>query len=259
MKLYLEKRGCDFSADDETARRESDLENYRLFLEFIDTEGRRVCGDVGRGDIREKGKTISRNGLYAHWQYENYKGCFGYPSVYEGVQGSYKKANVLALVNRYSAVQYDAVEIVDELPPAAHDYPENVLALERAYLAADHAALVEVLEQKIRADFITWQNASDFSFKGFTPDEYKRVTLTAFRLMVEKYGVVTVDIQDARSRLKPGRWIAHHMTKHFFEEQGVIDPYADESFLQELEALSPYYVGRYLRTVTPEEFAAAIE
>lgn len=259
MKLYLEKRGCDFSADDETARRESDLENYRLFLEFIDTEGRRVCGDVGRGDIREKGKTISRNGLYAHWQYENYKGCFGYPSVYEGVQGRYKKANVLALVNRYSAVQYDAVEIVDELPPAAHDYPENVLALERAYLASDHAALVEVLEQKIRADFITWQNASDFSFKGFTPDEYKRVTLTAFRLMVEKYGVVTVDIRDARSRLKPGCLIAHHMTKHFFEEQLVIDPYADESFLQELEALSPYYVGRYLRTVTPEEFAAAIE
>lgn len=259
MTLYLEKRGCDFSADDETARKESDLENYRLFLEFIDKEGRRVCGDVGRGCIRENHKIVSHNGLYAHWQYENYKGCFGYPSVYEGVQGRYKKANVLALVNRYSAVQYDTVEIVDELPPAAHEYPENVLALERAYLAADHAALVDVVEQKIRLDFMTWCHASDMTFKGFTPEEYKRVTLLAFQQMAEKYGVVTVDIKDQVARLKPGCFVAHHMAKHFFEEQGLVDPYADESFLQELEALSPYYVGRYLPEITPEEFAARIQ
>lgn len=270
MKLYLEKRGCDFSADDETARQESDLENYRLFLEFIDKEGRRVCGDVGRGYVRESrwnerqqkrewNKIISHNGLYVHWQYENYKGCFGYPGADGGQsQGRYRKADVLALVNRFSAVQYDAVEIVDALPPAAHEYPESALALERAYLAADHAALVDSLEQKVRQNFISWQRASDWNFKSFTPEEYKRLTLTAFRQMVEQYGVVTVEIKAAETRLKPGCLVAHHMTKHFFEEQGVIDPYADESFLAELEALSPYYVGRYLSTVTPEEFAASV-
>lgn len=151
------------------------------------------------------------------------------------------------------------MEIVDELPPAAHEYPENVLALERAYLAADHAALVEVVEQKIRLDFMTWCHASDLTFKGFTPEEYKRVTLLAFQQMAEKYGVVTVDIKDQVARLKPGCFVVHHMAKHFFEEQGVVDPYADESFLQELEALSPYYVGRYLPEITPEEFAARIQ
>ena len=269
MKLYLEKRGCDFTAADESARQESDLENYRLFLEFIDKEGRRVCGDVGRGYVRESrwnekqqkrewNKVVSHNGLYAHWQYENYKGCWGYPGT-DNLQGRYKKADVLALVNRFSAVQYDAVEIVDELPPAAHEYPESVIDLERAYLAADHAALVDSLEQKIRQNFITWQNASDLTFRGFTPEEYKRLTLTAFRLMVEEYGVVTVDIKAQETRLKPGCLVAHHMTKHFFEEQGIVDPYADDSFLAELEALSPYYVGRYMPTVTPEEFAAAVQ
>lgn len=269
MKLYLEKRGCDFPETDEEARRESDLENYRLFLEFIDKEGRRVCGDVGRGYVRESrwnekqqkrewNKVVSHNGLYAHWQYESYKGCYGYPGT-DNLQGRYTKADVLALVNRFSAVQYDAVEIVKELPPAAHEYPESVLALERAYLAADHAALAEVVEKKIRMNFITWQNSSDISFRDFTPEEYKRLTLLAFQMMVADYGVVTVDIKATETRLKPGAWTAHRMTKHFFEEQGIVDPYADESFLRELEALSPYYVGRYLPTVTPEAFAATVQ
>jgi len=108
------------------------------------------------------------------------------------------------------------------------------------------SALVEAAEQKIRLDYMTWYRASDLTFKGFTPEEYKRVTLLAFQQMVEEYGVVTVDIKDQKTHLWPGCIVAHFMTKHFFEEQDLVDPYADESFLHELEALSPYYVGRYL-------------
>lgn len=263
MKLYLEKRGMDFY--DEETRRESDLENYRLFLEFIDRQGRRVCGDIGRMDIRESvwsersGKRntriVSRNGLSAHWQYENYKGCFGYPI---DVYGRYKKADVLKLVNSVSAVQYDAVEIVKELPEAAHDYPENVLDLERAYLAADHEALVKSIEDKIRANYTSWHNASDYSFARFTPDEYKRITLIAFRMMVENYGVIECDIKATETRLKLGCLVARRMAKHFFEEQGTIDPYADEAFLKELYNLSPYYVGGYLNIQTPEKFLESI-
>ena len=57
----------------------------------------------------------------------------------------------------------------------------------------------------------------------------------------------------AETRLKPGSFVAHHMTKHFFEEQDVVDLYADKSFLSELKALSPYYVGRYLETHTVDK------
>lgn len=240
MILYLEKRGCDFQPDGK-----SDLGNFRLFLEFIDKEGRRVCGDVSRGYVWSKGKVVGDGALYARWQYENYKGAFAYP-LPGGCAGQYTKADVLSLVNQYSAVKYDAAEIVEKLPAAARQYPESVSALNRAYLAADHAALFQSLEQKIRRNFADWMRASDYTFHDLTPDEYKRLTLLAFQRMADQYGVVEVRAKDAESRLKPGALIAHHMTKHFFEEQGVIDPYADKSFLRELLKLSPYYVGRYV-------------
>ena len=88
MKLYLEKRGCDFSPlHDKDLIAESDLGNFRLFLEFISKDGRRVCGDISRCDLREhftnkRGradyKTISRNGLSAHMCYEDHTGCYAY-------------------------------------------------------------------------------------------------------------------------------------------------------------------------------------
>ena len=89
-----------------------------------------------------------------------------------------------------------------------------------------------------------------------TPDEYKRMTLLAFDLMVEEYGVFETKPENL---VTPGAFMAHHMSKHFFEEQQIIDPYADSAFLAELLKRSPYYIGRYIRTVTPEEFAAAID
>lgn len=64
MKLYLQKRGCDFREDDERTK-ESDLENYRLFLEFIAKDGRRICGDITRGDVR-KPSPWERNGGKEH-------------------------------------------------------------------------------------------------------------------------------------------------------------------------------------------------
>lgn len=67
MKLYLEKRGCDFWELDESVR-ESDLGNYRLFMEFIDREGKRVCGDVSCGPVRKecwnKHKTQKNGSLF---------------------------------------------------------------------------------------------------------------------------------------------------------------------------------------------------
>lgn len=255
MKLYLEKRGCDFLSDAE--RQQSDLGNYRLFLEFIDKEGRRICGDVTRGDIRETRKNgkisvVSSNGLYTDFQYESHKGCFCYHAEI-GCAGEYTKETVLGLVNSLSASAYDEIEIVDRLPEAAHEYPESVLELERAYLAGEHAAMVRETEQHICDNYICWYNGLQWSFSKMTPQEYKECTLLAFRLMADEHGIVS----EKPEKLTPGAWVAHRMSKKLFEEQTFIDPYADESFLEELKKYSPYYVGRYCHEMTLDEFAAA--
>lgn len=258
MKLYLEKRGCDFMEED--ARQESDLENYRLFLEFIDPDGKRICGDVMRGAIlssdRKHGKpiTISQNGLYTDFQYESHSGCYCYhPKI--GCAGEFTKANVLKLVNSLSAVTYDSVEIVDRLPGAAHEYPECVLELERAYLASEHAAMVEEAEQTIRDNYTRWHSGLQWRFHHMAPDEYRRCTLIAFQAATEKYGVV----EAKQEKTTEAGWVAFRLCKHFFEEQDFVDPYEDDAFLLELEKCCPYHVRRYLPQMSPQEFADRIE
>ena len=255
MKLYLEKRGCDFSSDVE--RQQSDLGNYRLFLEFIDKEGKRICGDVTRGDIRETRKngkvvTVSSNGLYTDFQYESHSGCFAYHSDI-GCAGEYSKKTVLNLVNGFSAVAYDEIEIVNRLPEAAHEYPENALELERAYLAGEHAAMVQETEQHIRDNYIHWYNGLQWSFSKMTPQEYKKCTLLAFQLMADRHGIIFEKPEKATS----GAWVSHTMCKHFFEKQKFVDPHADEAFLEELKKYAPYYVGQYLREISLAEFIEA--
>lgn len=263
MKLYLEKRGCDFWKEDEAARRESDMGNYRLFLEFIAKDGRRICGDLTRGVIRQpftnnRGrtdyKTVSINGLYHHLQYEDHTGTYAY-HIDAAFTPYFTQADALKLINTASAVQYDAIEIVDKLPDDAHEYPENVLLLERAYLEKEHAKLYEETEQHIRDNYMVWMNGLRWSFHCMTKEEYKKLTQLAFCLMVDRYGVIEAEPEN---RITPSAMVAHHMTKHFFEEQHFVDPYDDKEFLQELESLSPFYVGRYLPVVTPEQFAATI-
>lgn len=260
MKLYLEKRGCDFWNDDTEARQESDLENYRLFLEFIDKDGKRICGDVHRGAIRAFGEykngkpvILSNNGLYTDFQYENHTGCYCYHTDIR-CAGQYTKETVLEVVNRFSAVAYDEVEIVSKLPAAAYEYPESVLALERAYLAGEHAAMVQEIEQRIRDSFSIWMLGQQWSFHKMTAEEYKSCTLIAFQLMVDKYGIVS----ETPEKPTPAFSVARRMVKHFFEDQKIVDPYADEEFLIKLENLSPLHVRKYLPGMSLEEFSSRI-
>lgn len=257
--LYLMKRGCDFFPND-TRTRESDLGNYRLFLEFIDQNGVRVCGDVLRGTIREyspKGKEqiITENGIHCDFCYEDHKGCFRY-RVPDHDELRYTRADVLKLVNRLSAARYERVEIVRELPDEARIYPEAVLELERAYLAREHAAMLNECEALIRENFNRWTiDALRFDFRRMTPEEYRRMTLIAFECMVERYGIVNASVLEHRN---PAAMTALNMATHFFNEQRYVDPYGDMAFLNHLHALCPYYVGRYMRNLpalTPEQFA----
>lgn len=234
MKLYLEKRGMDLP---ETIP--SDLQSYRLFLEYIARDGRRICGDIFRGAIRDGKRILTDNALYTDLQYENYTGTYCY-NINAGFTPLFTKADALRLINADSAVQYDAVEIVDRLPDAAHDYPEDVRALERRYLADQHAKKFNALAERIRNDCFAWLNASDFAFDGLTDAEYRTIVALAFDGMVTRYGVVETGERTG------GSLISRTMTKHFFEEQGVVDPYADQAFIKELRALAPYHVGRYV-------------
>lgn len=235
MTLYLQKRGCDFFHDDEVAS-QSDLGNYRLFLEFIDRDGKRICGDVMRGDRREvingKAKTVSRNGLYTDFGYQCHRGCYHYVTDV-GCVGEYTQADVLRLVNRHSAVQYDSIAIVDELP--APEYPENVLELERAYLEREHAAMVEEYKGKIRDNFVFWYNGNRGDYGKMTPEERKSCTLLAFDEMVKRYGVV----------LEPGRTPAHQIARHMAANLMKEDDIADDEFLEKLRMYSPYYIGYF--------------
>lgn len=257
--LYLQKRGCDFFQSDFSTR-ESDLGNYRLFLEFIDRDGVRVCGDVLRGTVRRyspKGKEqiITENGLYCDFQYESHKGCYCY-NVPEHDALRYTRADVLKLVNSMSAVQYARIVFTDTLPGEVQRYPEEVLDLERAYLAREHAAMLSECETLIRENFVRWMiSALRSTLRELTPEEYRRMTLIAFDCMAERYGVIEASVQELRN---PAAMTALNMAKHFFEEQRYVDPYADMAFLHRLHARSPYYVGRYMRNLpalTPEEFA----
>ena len=245
--LYLQKRGCDFFQSD-VSTRESDLGNYRLFLEFIDRDGVRVCGDVLRGAVRRyspKGKEqiVTENGLYCDFQYESHKGCYCY-NVPEHDELRYTRADVLKLVNSISAVQYARIEFTDELPGEVQRYPEEVLELERAYLAREHAAMLSECEALIRENFVRWMiGALRSTLRELTPEEYRRMTLIAFDCMVEKYGVIKTSMHELRS---PAAMAALNMATHFFKEQHYVDPYGDTAFLLQLHARSPYYVGRFL-------------
>ena len=258
MKLYLEKRGCDFTAED-AARTKSDLGNYRLYLEFIDHEGRRIMGDVSRCDIREacKGgrgyRVVSEDGLSQHLCREDHKGCWGY-RIDADFTPMYTRADVLRLVNAASAVLYDGVEIVDELPAAAHDYPDVVLALEREYLARDHAALYQETADLIRENFLHWKGGMRWALAQMTPDEYKQLTLLAFGLLAQKYGVA-VDMNKSEKRLLHAAYVGHEMAEHLFEKQKIIDPAADPVFLRDVYALCPYGVGQYVQAMTPDALA----
>jgi hypothetical protein len=235
MTLYLQKRGCDFFHGDDVAS-QSDLGNYRLFLEFIDRDGKRICGDVMRGDRREvingKAKTVSRNGLYTDFGYQCHRGCYHYVTDV-GCLGEYTQADVLRVVNRYSAVQYGSIAIVDELPTL--EYPEDVLELERAYLEREHAAMVEEYKAKIRENFIFWYTGSRWDYRKMTPEERKACTLLAFDEMVKRYGAV----------LEPGRTPAHLIARHMVAYLMEQDDIADGEFVEELRMYSPYYIGHY--------------
>lgn len=119
--LKLMKMGMDFYEEID-----SDLQNYRLRLvdEIETKDGKKVCGDIMRGNVYDystsKSKIIRNNALGFDFQYEDEKGCWRYPMYqkngeYEHQQykeSYYKKDYLLKKINEISVKQYDSVEII---------------------------------------------------------------------------------------------------------------------------------------------------
>lgn len=113
--LILRKRGCDFCPDS-PERDASDMENFRLFVQYCNRDGHYICGDIGLGVIPDSKRNKQNPGigkLHAHFQIEKDNGAFGYdPSGYTFGDLEYSKEDVLRLINADSIVQYDRVEII---------------------------------------------------------------------------------------------------------------------------------------------------
>lgn len=114
--LYLRKRGCDFSPDDARCGG-SDLQNYRLYLEYCNREGRRVIGDIALGmryETKNRADVPEAWGLSTWFQIDKETGSYAYEVPgYAHVSYDYTQADVLRLINSDSAIQYDHIEIVD--------------------------------------------------------------------------------------------------------------------------------------------------
>lgn len=114
--LILRKRGCDFWPDDAKTVA-SNLQNYRLYLQYCNREGRYIVGDISMAKRTQdkRAKDVSAlYGLSTHFQREEESGTFGYnvPG-YAHLAYDYTQADVLRLINSDSIVQYDRIEITD--------------------------------------------------------------------------------------------------------------------------------------------------
>lgn len=131
--LYLEKRGCDFFANDNTTVN-SDIGNYRVgvydysihgkngkdyileFCHWTRYEYRKTHKITGRPLKHPVKELKNLNALLLNTQYENECGCFcdlSLESITHEKNPSYTLADILAVVNEISAENYDNIEFIN--------------------------------------------------------------------------------------------------------------------------------------------------
>lgn len=114
--LLLERRGCNYFPNDEIATR-SDVGNYRVFVEFTDKNGVKVCGDLGRCyayDTTEKKPRITSDiTLYSDFQFEDERGAWRYNPAVDPKAYTYNIADILDFINAISAEHYDAIKWIE--------------------------------------------------------------------------------------------------------------------------------------------------
>ena len=260
MLLYLKKMGADFHRSDKTAAG-SDLENYRLRLEFIDRAGRRISGDVSlNGSSRYAGSIAPDFDRADHKGTWLYNGC-ELGDLYAVARTTpYTKSGVLQLINRFSAVEYAAVEIVDRLPDAAKDYPEEVLQLNRDYEERDRLSLRDELHAAIREDPLNWARLERREINRLTREEFKALTLEAAAGAIEHFKAAGYwDDPEPLARWRMirvyfGNFFDNGYSTDLYADACTINPLHDVHFMAQLAAIDPAFAYP-AKEYTPQEFA----
>ena len=119
--------GCNFWNDDEL-KKVSDLENYRLRLDFIDKDNNYIIGDVSRGYknrfYKKNGEPLKKyvrshnNLLTTDFQIETEYGTYCYKTTIindyiDKHDLRYNSKDLLQLINYLSIDQYDKIEVVE--------------------------------------------------------------------------------------------------------------------------------------------------
>ena len=120
--LTLKKLGNDFRPGAPECT-ESDLENYRLQVEFTDREGQRVIGDLTRkcamsyfgkrGQQLKNPRIIETNRLSAELSFYKDGQCYAYRTNGKEDKYNYTSKDVMAFIGELSGMQYASVEIID--------------------------------------------------------------------------------------------------------------------------------------------------
>lgn len=109
--LLLERRGCEFFRGDTISQR-SDVGNYRVYVEFTDKEGRKVCGDMMRANIYDHSKKscplIYDAGLAADFQVSHYV----YSPSTDARRYDYTKNDILRFINGIANEQFEEIKWV---------------------------------------------------------------------------------------------------------------------------------------------------
>lgn len=126
MKLVAKRYGME-----KELNANSNIDNHRIRIEFVDKSGRKVYGDLGHGAkyrfTSKSGKELKRprvvhdDRLYLDLEYENDDGCFRYNgceivNLYDWIDTNdimYNSEDILRTINLVSDVKYTELEVID--------------------------------------------------------------------------------------------------------------------------------------------------
>ena len=132
MKLYLEKRGCNFSGNDDI-NKYSDIGNFRVcttgysiagkdgnmyFIEFTRCDKRRFTNKRTGAPLKHY-KIEHCHKLHVSTAYENESGCYGninLDSICYDLELDYTQKDILTAVNLISKDVYTSIEFTNWLP-----------------------------------------------------------------------------------------------------------------------------------------------
>lgn len=99
--------------------------------------------------------------------------------------------------------------------------------------------MIDFVEKKAEKKYAYWYRLRP---GDVTPDEYMAITALVFIEAAQEYGIVDAPT----GKPTEAQAVMYRLSKHLFEEQGIVDIYEQDDFIRQLLPYSPHYIGRYL-------------